>query len=70
MKFDKNALASAMIAKRTADNTSFRSLCALIEVDKQTLHRAEIGVISNVEAYAKICQWLGVKMDKFFTFKK
>lgn len=59
-------LANDMLAARTKDDVSFRELMVILEIDKATLHRIECGDAPKIDAFFKICRWLGKPMETYF----
>ncbi len=50
--------------------TSLRALSKKVKVSPATLSRVERGKLLDLETYAKLCKWMGVSLDTYFTSGK
>lgn len=66
MKFLSKKFADDILALRTKQDMSFRNLAEAIQVDRSLLHKAETGVCTSIDAFFRICKWMGKPMDSYF----
>jgi transcriptional regulator with XRE-family HTH domain len=64
---DVGSLHAALDAERQERNISWRQLAKEAGVSPSTLTRLGNGYRPDVDAFAKLVQWLGVPADRFFT---
>ena len=70
LKFDSDSFSRSVKQKRLIDeNLDMRSLAKKIKVSAATISRCERGSMPDLDAYAKLCFWIGRPMNDFITFK-
>ena len=65
IKFDHEAFRKDIRTKRLVeDELPTKSIFKKIGVSRATLYRCENGGVPDLITYAKLCQWLGISLDK------
>ena len=62
---DVSALAAAIKAKRQVTTKGLRQAASGIGASASTLSRIERGKPPDLSTYVRLCQWLGVPMERF-----
>jgi transcriptional regulator with XRE-family HTH domain len=66
-RLNVKALYGALDAQRKGRDLSWRQVAKEAEVSPSTFSRLANGYRPDVDAFAKLVQWLGVPAEKFFT---
>lgn len=68
--FDSAAFSKQVKQKRVIDeDLDMRSLAKKIKISAATISRCENGYMPDLDAYAKLCYWIGKSMNDFIKFK-